>query len=154
MIPLNLSAIQKHLKEKQFDPSEQPETNQIYLIFDLHAQKFPLFIRVIEDSGLLQMLAFMPFNINPNAANDTARFLHLLNKELDVPGFGMDESAHLIFYRVMIPASKGEIDPDIIDAFVVSMKSVCETFFPAIAAVGQGAATYEEVFKKMKEANE
>lgn len=151
MIPLKLNSLLKHLKDKHYDVHDQPETNQIYVIFELHKQKFPLFLRIIEESGLLQMLVFMPFNLSQTAVSDTARFLHLLNKELDIPGFGMDEDARVIFYRIMIPAKNKEIETEIFESFVQSMKNVSESFFPVVAAVGQGAATFEEVLKKMKE---
>lgn len=151
MIPLNLNSLLQHLHTKNFDAKHQPETQQIYLVFDAHQQQFPLFIRVVEDSGLLQLLVFMAFTLQPSAAADTARFLHLLNKELDIPGFGMDESSQVVFYRVMLPTVNKKVDADIFEAYITSMKNICETFFPVIAAVGQGAATYEDVLKKMKE---
>lgn len=151
MIPLNLNSLLQHLQTKQFDVKDQPETQQIYLLFDIHPLKFPLFIRVLEDSDLLQMLVFMPFTLEHSATADTARFLHLLNKELDIPGFGMDEGSQVAFYRIMLPGKNKKIDSEIFEAYINSMKNICETFYPAIAAVGQGAATFEDVLKKMKD---
>ena len=79
--------------------------------------------------------------------------LHLLNKEMDIPGFGMDEDSKVIFFRISQPLStEGELDTDLMDAYLESIKTVCTTFTPAIINVSQGTMTLEEILQKVKEA--
>lgn len=154
MITLSLESLNKFLQEKKFAPQIQTETNQIYLIFEINQRQFPLFFRILEGEDLLQLLVFMPCDTKEETNPDVARLLHLINKELDIPGFGMDEISGVIFYRVILHANKKKLDPSLLDAFLQSIQMLSETFFPVIAAVAHGAATFEEVLKKAKEDQE
>lgn len=151
MIKLELKKLLEYLHQKDLNAQIQKETNQIYILFKIGEQEYPLFLRIFEGGELLQLLAFIPCNIKHDAVNDTARLLHLLNKELDVPGFGMDETAMVVFYRCMIPAKNEEVDSKLLDAYMNSIQIVCKTFSPVITAVAFGTATYSEVVKKAKD---
>jgi len=158
MLNLNLEAILKHLQDNKTDAQLQKETNQIYIVYKIQNQDFPLFIRIYEGTNLLQLLAFMPTNVKPSTRPDLARLLHLLNKEMDIPGFGMDETAvaegqgGVAFYRIIIPTMDGQVDETLLDTFISSIESISEAFFPVIATVANGMATYEDVLKKANEA--
>ena len=90
--------------------------------------------------------------LKPGAAGDLGRLLHLLNKELDIPGFGMDEEAEVVFYRIMIPAIDNRVDTKVITRYLGSIEGLCMNFSPVIATVAGGAATFNEVLKKIKSA--
>ena len=152
MIHLELTKIQEYLKSKQIAAEYQKETDQLYIVFKTGDQEYPLFIRIFEGGELLQLLAFLPCNTKSETLNDTARLLHLLNKELDTPGFGMDESSSVVFYRVMLPVYKKEINPHILDAYIEVIQTICRTFTSVITAVALGAVTFEEVLTKAREA--
>ena len=151
MIPLSLKDIQKHLQARNLIAEEQKETNQLYVALKIAEREFPLFIRIFEGGELLQLLAFFPCNTTPETLGDTARLLHLLNKELDVPGFGMDENSSVVFYRCMIPAKDEEVDDALLNAYLNSIELVCRSFAPVIVAVAVGAATFNEILKKAEE---
>ena len=151
MIELNLSVLLKYLRDKQYDAQLQKETQQIYIILKIARKEFPLFIRIFEQSDLLQLLVFMPVNIKPGMHGDLARLLHHLNKELDIPGFGMDETAGVAFYRCMLPALDKKIEETMLDAFLKSIMVICESICPPVFAVANGTATYNEVLNKAKE---
>lgn len=151
MIDLTLDAIQKYLETLKLDVKRQPETDQLFVVFKYEDFEFPLFIRVFPDSQLLQFLLFIPFSTQPGTNAEVARLLHLLNKELDIPGFGMDESTKLIFYRIMIPATNSQIHSEIIKAYIGTVENVFKTFTPVIANVASGQAKFDEVLKKIKE---
>jgi hypothetical protein len=153
MIPLNLNKIQEYLKTKEINAEYQKETDQLYIVFKITEQEFPLFIRIFEGEELLQLLAFLPCNTKKGTINDTGRLLHLLNKELDTPGFGMDESSSVVFYRLMIPIYNKEVTPIFLDAYLNAVQVVCKTFASVIAAVAYGATTFEDVIAKAKEAD-
>jgi hypothetical protein len=151
MIPLDLENILKHLKKNAIEAQLQKDTNQISIVFKIAERDFPVFIRIYDGQELVQLLAFLPCSTKQNTIADTARLLHLLNKELDVPGFGMDESASVVFYRCIIPAKNKQFDKDLFDAFLNAVQVVCRSFAPVIAAVAYGGVSFEEVLKKSLE---
>lgn len=151
MIPLDLNTIRKHLKSQGIEAELQKETGQLCILLKIADREYPLFIRIYEGGDLLQLLAFLPCNTKPETVADTARLLHLLNKEIDTPGFGMDEDPHVVFYRCMIPVKDKQIDGNIFDSYINATQIVCQSFAPVVAAVAYGAVTFEDVLKKSKE---
>lgn len=150
MLQLTLDSIKQHLTEKKLEPQVQAETDQVFIIYRIASREFPLFFRIYAGGDLLQMLAFIPCMLKPTAVSDLARLLHMLNKELDIPGFGVDEASGVIFYRIMLPAVEQAVHPEIVDAFIQSIKNITETFAPVIAAVASGSATFDDVLKKVQ----
>lgn len=151
MKKVTLKLLQDYLKKKGYEASIQEETQQVLLLFKFEGREFPLFARILPEGSLLQLLVFFPAGFTKETANDISRLLHLLNKELDLPGFGTDETAGVIFFRCMLPIVDGELADKVIDAFINSMELVCKTFSPAIEAVASGATSYEEILKKAQE---
>lgn len=150
MIPLTIDAIKNYLKSKAIEATLQKETNQLCISLKITDREFPFFIRIFQGDQLLQLLAFLPCNTKENTIADTARLLHLLNKEIDLPGFGMDETAHVVFYRCMIAIKDKQIDPVAFDAFFNAVQVVCQTFTSVVAAVAYGAVTFADVLKQSK----
>ena len=114
MIPLTLDSLYDYLTKNNLEIKRQPETAQLFVLFKIQDQDYPIFLRVMDDGELLQILAFMPISLDPKTAPDLARLLHLFNKEIDIPGFGMDESAKVIFYRIVLPAVEGKVSGEIV----------------------------------------
>ena len=106
------------MQKNKYEADIQSETQQVYTILKISQKEYPLFLRVFDDGHLLQMLAFIPCQLERNVVPDMARLLHLLNKELDVPGFGMDEMAGVVFYRLMLPTPSKKIDGELLLAFL------------------------------------
>ena len=152
MLKITQHTLLQELKRLNFEALVQEETNQIYLIFKHERREFPLFIRILHEVELLQLLTFIPTNVKPECLNDLGRFLHMVNKELDVPGFCLDEASGTVFYRLILPTFQKEINPTIFEAFLNTSQVVCKTFSPAIEAIGNGVMTLEEVIKKAQEA--
>lgn len=151
MIPLTLDSLYSYLSENNQDVKKQPETNQLYVLFKVQDQEYPLFLRVMDEGELLQLLAFMPISLENKTVADVGRLLHLFNKEIDIPGFGMDEAAKVIFYRIVLPSIDKKISGEIVSGYLNSIKVITETFYPVIAAVVMGAATYSDIVKKANE---
>lgn len=153
MISLTLDAILAYLSQKGVQAQLQTETNQVIILFKIGDREFPLFIRIFEGGDLLQLLVFLPCNMKKSAFGETGRLLHLLNKELDIPGFGLDEDTSVVFYRCMIPIQNQQLDETLFDAYLNSIQLVCKSFSPVIASVAFGNVTFEEILKKTKEQN-
>lgn len=142
MIPLSINEIHKNLLERKFKAEIQSSTQQIYIVFNHAGREFPLFIKVDETNGVLQLLIFLPCTMRPNAPQEVARLLHLLNKEMDLPGFGMDEQANVIFYRLVMLTHDKQIQGDLLNNIITSMVRISGALLPTISSVAGG--TYFE----------
>jgi len=151
MISLSLESLQKSLKENGYEANIQKETDQIYILLKIDETEFPLFIKIFHEGDLLQMLTFIPCAVQEEYLPDLGRLLHLFNKELDLPGFGLDESTKMAFYRVVIPTIKKKIPFNILDKYLAATQVVCKNFAPAISAIANGKANLDEILKQNKE---
>ena len=112
----------------------EKESKQIYFKLDIQDKEVPVFFKVMEKASLLQLIAYPPTQIKEEMFAEIARFLHILNKELDIPGFGMDENSKLIFYRLVLPSLKNELDEGLVRAYVNTIKNALTFFFAGIQA--------------------
>jgi hypothetical protein len=151
MIPLDLNKIQEYLNKQGVQSEIQKETNQLCVLFKIAEREYPLFFRIYEGGELLQLLAFLPCNTKPETQADTARLLHMLNKEIDLPGFGMDETQDVVFYRLMVPVKDKKLDPALLNSYVNATQVVCQSFATAIAAIAYGGIAFEDLLKRIKE---
>lgn len=151
MIEMTPQALLKHMKKNQYEAEIQPDTQQVYTVLKISERDYPLFLRVYDNGQLLQILVFLPSKLEKEKVTEIARMLHLLNKELDIPGFGMDEMAGVIFYRVMLPTPHQKIEGDLLNAFLQSIDHVCQMFAIPIEAVAQGHANLDEILKQIQE---
>ena len=163
------------MKKNHYESDIQVDTQQVYTIFKINEKEYPLFLRVFDEGHLLQLLVFIPCHLESNeqylpekkyskeSSNepkseqqknviaDLSRLLHLLNKELDVPGFGMDEMAGVVFYRLMLPTPKKKIESDLLLAFLKTVEHVCQMFANPIEAVSSGQMTLDQILAKAQE---
>lgn len=158
MINMTPESLLAFMQKNKYEAEIQPDTQQVYTIFKLGEREYPLFLRVFDEGHLLQLLVFIPCHLDSlenkqqkAVVADLARLLHLLNKELDLPGFGMDEIAHVVFYRLMLPTPKKKIDSDLLLAFLQTTEHVCQMFSTPIVAVSTGQMTLDEILAKAKE---
>ncbi len=149
MINLTLEALQENLSNKGFAVELQKETKQLYIIYKINDKEFPLFLRIFGKGELLQLIAFIPCEVKTGTQGDIGRLLHRLNKELDIPGFGMDEQAGLLFYRLMIPSIEKKIVEAHLHRYVASIEEILKNFSPVIAYVASGTGSYDDVQKKI-----
>jgi hypothetical protein len=150
MITLSLDALREHLLKAKFPIERQEETHQLYMLYKIENKEFPLFIRVLGEGELLQLIAFIPCEVKPNTESDIGRLLHRLNKELDIPGFGMDEEAGLLFYRLMVPSFEKKIYASHLLRYIASIEEILKNFSPVIAYIASGSSSYDDIQKKIK----
>lgn len=150
MIKLSLENLHEHLKNK-FDIKLQPETKQLYMITHINNAEYPLFIRILDQSNLIQFILFFPINIKAGRTNDVARLLHLINKEIDAPGFCLDEESGYVFYRSLIPVVDKKVEPVLIENVVGSTQLICKSFSDIINNVANGLLDFRTVFNRAKD---
>jgi len=148
MIPCSNEGLMKYLGSKKLDPVLQKDTNQIYILFKIDNQDFPLFFRIYEGADLLQLLVFFPLQVRKERFEVMARLLHLLNKEIDLPGFGIDEVVGLVYHRIMMPANNHKLDTHLLASYLDSIPKICKQFYNPIAGTAMSDLSYEEILKK------
>lgn len=151
MISIDLNSLAGFLRDNKYDVTIQSETQQVYTNIKIGDKTHPFFLRIFDKGKLIQLLAFIPCKIQQGRNADVARLLHLLNKELDVPGFGMDEISGAIFYRIMLPTSKDGIDKELLQRYTTTIERACEMFTKAIETVAYGVMSIEEILAKANE---
>ncbi len=151
MIKLNNPSLLSFFKKNDYNVELQQETDQVLVTLNISGQEFPMFVRALDEGHLLQLITFIPCQMKPELAPDIARLLLMLNKELDLPGFGMDETAHAMFYRVVLPATDKTIAEKLLKLIISTIQHVCGTFSNPIAAVALGYTKLEDVLKKAQE---
>lgn len=150
MIQLDTESVMHHLKQLGYAPTYQEETKQIYILIKQEKLEFPLFFKIDPDKTSLQMVLFFPMKVKNNWG-DIARYLHYLNKEIDLPGFGMDETMGVIFYRATLLAEDGACSNQQFEGLLISIPRLASLFLPPIALLVQGSATYDVVTKRTRE---
>lgn len=154
MFTLTNENILSFLKEHGYKADFEKKTNQITTTIDVDGMQFPVFIRVLSDGPVLQILAFIPCTIKKESLFDISRLLHFLNKEMDIPGFGIDELAGVVFYRITVPALDNKVNSLLFETYLKSLPPICKTFTPAIINVSQGTMSFEALLQKAKEERE
>lgn len=152
MSNLNLETIKNFLQSKNLDAQIQKETQQVYVILKIENVDYPLFVRLYEAGDLIQLLVFLPFQLKKETMPDVARLLHLFNKELDIPGFGMDEASEVAFFRIMMPTLESKLDEKLMSSYLDTLQLACKTFTQPIEAIAAGAVSFDNILKKIKEA--
>lgn len=148
---LNNKELIASLEKYGLQASEQKETKQLLAKFSLNGFDYPMFVRQLDGNNLLQVLTFVPCSIDKNALFDLSRLLHMVNKELDMPGFCCDEESNTVFYRVIVPCVNGQVDEGLLHAYLNVTQNVCQMFGPIIQAIAVKAMTLDEMMKKAKE---
>jgi hypothetical protein len=156
MAQVTLTTILDLLKANQYDLQVESETNQLFGRFKDQKREFPYFFRIF-DQNLLQLIVFIPSQLRPKqpvedqaTKGDLARLLHLLNKELDLPGFGMDEEAGVIFYRLMIPTFEKQLNAELLINFLKASENICKLFADPILAISSGQMPLDDLLAKMQ----
>jgi hypothetical protein len=138
MLPLKLQNMLQYMRDKGYTPLTQPETQQSYVLLTLSGREYPLFIKVAPPGDSLQLLLFIPCLAKPEGVPHLARMLHFLNRELDLPGFCMEESSGAIFFRCVLLSTTGQIDETLIDSLLSSMPRIADYLTGPIALVANG----------------
>jgi hypothetical protein len=151
MIKLTEDSLYKLLVEKNLKPIFEEQSKSTYLNMKVKGQEVPVFFAVRAEGNLLQTIAYLPYELHEKAVGDVARLLHILNREVDIPGFGMDETQKLMFFRCVIIGVDGMLDPKLLDIYLATTRIAVETFMEAIATMAGGKTTVDAVLKGKKQ---
>ena len=149
---LNNETLLKFLNEKNLNATIEKD-NQIFLLLKKEKAELPLFIKISQETECVQFFTFLPCQLESKYCSDTARLLHLINKDVDAPGFGMDELSSSVFYRynTILDAS---CDTAKVESIINIILFLCPMFLGVIQAVTAGFATFEDILAKKQKVEE
>ena len=150
---LNQNNLTKFLTHAQLEPSLERESGLIDITVPAGEHELPLFFVIRNEGEVLQLVCYFPYQIQQGQRDATARLLHLVNRDIDIPGFGMDEEQNIIFYRLVIPCLKGEINEDLLRVYIDTIKLICDSFFHAIGLISTGNMDLDELKKQASSEN-
>lgn len=147
---LNLNGLLKFLNEKDLKPALESEKGQIYIKSVIRDREVPTFFGIISEGLILQLVTYLPFMMQTETVSELARLLHYLNREIDMPGFGMDEKNGFIFYRLVMPSLDKTFNEKLLELYIGTSKMICETFIDAIDKVLKGTSNVDDLAKQPK----
>lgn len=136
------------LKESNFAPNLMKDSNQISFIAKVKEFEIPFFFAIRNEGALLQIIAYLSFQMREQTMGEVAKMLHFINKQLDMPGFGMDESAKLMFFRCAVPTNDKLMDKPLILGYISAMQVAIGSFIHSIGMVVAGSATVDALSSK------
>jgi hypothetical protein len=147
-----LSLLADALKELGLPAEIQADSQQVFILHKADDIEFPVFARFVGSGQFVQLIAFLPGTLTEETSDDSARLLHMINREIDMPGFGMDEENQVAFYRLIMPAKQSQIDMELLEVYCKTVGEVLKTFANLAFAVIQGRLSLEEVKERAKDA--
>ncbi len=150
---LNQNNLISFLKENNFTPFEETTSRLSYINLNADDHEIPLFFVIRNEGEILQLIAYLPFHLKDSETQATARLLHLLNRDLDIPGFGMDEEQGLMFYRLVVPCLNKQIDSKLLLVYINTVQLACDSFSHAIGLISSGSMNLDELQREVRKEN-
>lgn len=137
-IPLNTNELLQLLNKHRLHPTLEKESQQVFITMKIEKMEIPLFFVIYGEKTLLQLIAYFPFPLTESRMAPMARLLHKFNRDIDLPGFGLDEKEKLVFYRLVIPCLNNLLDEQLLANFLGAARLACESFLTPIGLVATG----------------
>ncbi|ANH79141.1 YbjN domain-containing protein [Candidatus Chlamydia sanziniae] len=142
---LNQNSLSKFLKNSGMEPFLERESGLIYINIQANDVDLPLFFVIRNEGEILQFICYFPYQLYETHKESTARLLHLLNRDIDIPGFGMDEEQGLIFYRLVLPCLQSKVHEMLLHIYIDTIKLVCDSFSHAIGLISSGNMNLDQL---------
>lgn len=143
---LNYTHLEKAIQALKHNVSFQKESGQLMMTFKARSLDFPVFIRILQENTLIQLVMFLPCKAEETTLQDTLRLLNFFNRELDLPGFCYDERTQLVFYRIVIPAfDKMMVSENTLEKIFEMLPSIASTFAPLTQLVCSGTKSFNDI---------
>ncbi|MBA2367439.1 MAG: hypothetical protein H0V82_00260 [Candidatus Protochlamydia sp.] len=99
----------------------------------------------------IHLIAGLPFQIGESYIADTARFILLLNKGMELPGFELSEVDRLIFFRHAFVVPENDLDERILFSLVGMVQVLLEAFSESLEAVAIGKQSLRETLDQVQQ---
>ncbi|MFN0065633.1 MAG: YbjN domain-containing protein [Chlamydiales bacterium] len=144
---LDPAGLDAFLKKHGLEPQIEAESGQLYISRVHEGQEIYTFMTIAHAATLFQIMTYFPIALQKTSLNDTARLLHLFNRDVDMPGFCIDEKLGLIFYRSVLPSFNKTLEERVVMTYLGAHKGILETFFTPVVSVVLGQLKVEDVLK-------
>lgn len=172
MLIAGLKEIQKFLEEHNFSCTLLPLSEKlpidqlvIELVRDSQARERVLLIRAARQDlsqndallGItsrpqnyqeLQLIVTLPFYVIEAQIPEVARFILLLNKGMELPGFELSEVDRLIFFRHACVVPEDHLDERILLSIIGMIEILVDTFGSQLEAVATGAQSLQQIVEE------
>ena len=158
---VGLDSILQHADEKT--PQERlmvyggKDSHQRDLHMVLTAQTIEMSQQVSKDSDerakayvRIQLDANFPFLVEDMAMAETAQFLHLLNLQVEVPGFYLNYLDNTILYRYVLLADREHIPQKILLSIIGVAMFFQDVFGQALERLAKGQVTFVELLQEIQ----
>ena len=97
----------------------------------------------------IQFESALPFPLSDLRSHDVGSFLFFLNRQLELPGFEIDEANSLILYRYVHLSSEIDVKPDLLKGIIGSTTLTLDLFGEAIEKVSSGETSFNEILENV-----
>lgn len=97
----------------------------------------------------IQFETALPFPLSEVRAHDVGSFVFYLNRQLELPGFELDEGNSLVLYRYVLLAPDANIQPDLLKGLIGSITLTLDLFSEAIEKVSTGETTFNKILESI-----
>jgi len=134
----------------QQQPSTPTQDGQLFVDLGADQRDRPrrlelMFLPHGDDLYFLQLFVLLPPPLLPEFAGELARVLLLINANLPLPGFGMQEAEGWVYFRCIVPCGNRKLDPNIDGEAILATTWVAsyqlDQFGEVIEDVAGGACT-------------
>jgi len=96
------------------------------------------FLPVLDDPPVVQYMVPLDYEIAPEHTNDVARFIALVNSNLPLTGFEMNETMAMLVFRHTQAVSTALLDPGVVAWPLTIIRYAVETYGTLIELVANG----------------
>ena len=97
----------------------------------------------------IQFEAPLPFTVKEQCSQEIASFLFFLNRQLELPGFELDEGNGYILYRYVLLTPENDIKLIVLKGIIGSILLILDLFGEGIEKVAAGETTFNEILEKI-----
>ena len=94
----------------------------------------------IDETEVLQYFVLLPYRMKKSNVNDLARFVHILNEQLPIAGFGIKEENSWVYFRHLSTLMSDEIDGMRVINLIEVLSYFISRFGQILEEVAEGAS--------------
>ncbi|MBA3603831.1 MAG: hypothetical protein H0W50_09390 [Parachlamydiaceae bacterium] len=99
----------------------------------------------------LQLIVTLPFYVIDAQIPDIARFILLINKGMEIPGFELSEVDHMIFFRHAFVVPEDQLDERIFLSLIGMIEALVGTFAHMLESVATGNQSLMQIIEEVKD---
>jgi hypothetical protein len=110
-----------------------------------------------REKGTLHLLQFfvgLPFKVHEEKIDETIRFLCLINRSFEIPGFEFSEVDRVVYYRYVLMTSENSIPSILIKNLLGVIMFILDGFSTKIEDIAKGKRSLDEIIQEAIQENE